>query len=41
MKGSYKGELKVSELFGVDASWAQPVRGGNFSPSDFVYVKKE
>jgi hypothetical protein len=39
IKGNYKGELKVSELFGVDASWAAPVKGGNFSPSDLVYLQ--
>jgi len=41
MKGSYKGKLKVSDLFGVDASRAQTVSGGNFSVSDLVYVKKD
>ena len=41
IKGSYKGELKVSELFGVDASWASPVKGGTFSASDLVYLKKD
>jgi hypothetical protein len=41
IKGSYKGELKVSELFGVDASWAAPVKGESFSPSDLVYLKKD
>jgi hypothetical protein len=40
-KGDYKGELQVSELFGVDASWARPTRGGNFSASDLVYEKKD
>jgi hypothetical protein len=40
-KGSYKGELKVSELFGIDASWATPVKGGGFTATDLVYVKKE
>lgn len=41
VKGSYKGEIKVSELFGVDASWAAPVKGGNFSATDLVYLKKD
>ena len=41
VKGSYKGELKVGELFGVDASWATSVSGGKFSATDLVYLKKE
>ena len=41
VKGSYKGELKVGELFGVDASWATSVSGGSFSATDLVYLKKE
>jgi hypothetical protein len=41
VKGSYKGELKVGELFGIDASWATSVSGGSFSASDLVYLKKE
>ena len=41
VKGSYKGELKVGELFGVDASWATTVSGGSFSATDLVYLKKE
>lgn len=40
-KGSYKGELEVSELFGVDASWAAVKKGDSFSPTDLVYLKKE
>jgi hypothetical protein len=39
-KGSYKGELEVSELFGVDACWARVKTGDGFSPTDFVYYKK-
>ncbi|HQM81334.1 MAG TPA: hypothetical protein PLX02_06900 [Syntrophorhabdaceae bacterium] len=39
-KGVYKGELKVSDLFGVDASCAIPTQGGNFSTSDMIYLKK-
>ncbi|MDD3846826.1 MAG: hypothetical protein PHC90_10765 [Syntrophorhabdaceae bacterium] len=38
-KGAFKGELEVSELFGVDASWAKVNKGGSFSSSDLVYVK--
>jgi len=41
MKGKYKGELKVSDLFGVDASCAMPAQVGNFSASDLIYVKKD
>jgi len=40
-KGVYKGQLQVSDLFGVDASRAQSVGGGNFSVSDLVYIKKD
>ncbi|MBP9560705.1 MAG: hypothetical protein KBE27_02650 [Syntrophorhabdaceae bacterium] len=40
IKGSFKGEIEVSELFGVDASWAKIKKGGNFSPTDLVYLKK-
>jgi hypothetical protein len=38
-KGNYKGELRVVELFGVDASWARPIQGNNFAPSDLVYLR--
>ena len=40
VKGSYKGELEVSELFGVDAAWAKSVTGSGYSPTDLVYLKK-
>ena len=39
-KGSYKGELEVSEVFGIDASWATARRAADFSPTDLVYLKK-
>lgn len=39
-KGKYKGELEVSELFGVDACWAKVKKGSNFSPTDFIYFQK-
>ncbi len=39
-KGNFKGELEVVELFGVDASWAKPKKGTNFSATDLVYVKQ-
>jgi hypothetical protein len=40
-KGSYKGELEVVELFGVDASWAKIKKGTIFSPTDLVYLKPQ
>ena len=39
-KGSYKGELEVSEVFGIDASWATAKKAADFSPTDLVYLKK-
>ena len=39
-KGVYKGEVEVSELFGLDACWATPVKGASFSATDLVYLKK-
>jgi hypothetical protein len=41
IKGNYKGELEVFELFGVDACWAKAKKGSNFSATDLVYLKKE
>ena len=38
-KGTFKGELEVVELFGVDASCAKSKKGGSFSPTDIVYIK--
>jgi hypothetical protein len=40
IKGDFKGELEVLEVFGVDASWAKPKKGGSFAPADLVYFKK-
>jgi len=40
IKGNFKGELEISELFGVDASWAKIKKGSNFSPTDLVYFQK-
>ena len=40
IKGKYKGELEVTELFGVDACWAKIKKGSNFSASDLVYFQK-
>jgi hypothetical protein len=39
VKGTFKGELEVVELFGVDACWAKVVKGSNFSSTDLVYLK--
>jgi hypothetical protein len=39
-RGAYKGELEVSEVFGIDASWALAKKVGDFTPSDLVYLKK-
>lgn len=41
VKGNYKGDLEVFELFGVDACMAKIKKGGNFSPSDFVYLQSK
>ena len=38
-RGAYKGELEVSEVFGIDASWALAKKVGDFTPSDLVYLK--
>jgi hypothetical protein len=40
VKGNYKGELEVVELFGVDACWAKAKKGSNFSATDLVYFQK-
>jgi len=40
VKGSFKGQLEVVEVFGVDASSAKVVSGTNFSSSDLVYFKQ-
>ncbi len=39
-KGDFKGELEVSELFGVDAAWAVSKKPVSFAPTDLVYLKK-
>ncbi|MGD0657779.1 MAG: hypothetical protein ABSD38_06905 [Syntrophorhabdales bacterium] len=39
-KGNYKGELEVSEVFGIDASWATAKKAADFTPTDLVYLKK-
>lgn len=40
VKGTYKGDIEVTELFGVDASAARAVKGGTFSSADLVYFKQ-
>lgn len=40
-RGSYKGELEIVELFGVDASWARIRKGSNFTSTDLVYLKSQ
>jgi hypothetical protein len=40
VKGNYKGELEVVEVFGVDASSAKIKKSGSFAPTDLVYLKK-
>jgi hypothetical protein len=40
LKGTLKGEIEVSRVSEVDASWARTVRGGPFAPGDIVYLKK-
>jgi hypothetical protein len=40
VRGDYKGEIEVGELFGVDASWAKVLKGNAFSVTDLVYIKK-
>jgi len=40
LKGTYKGEIVIFEVFGVDASSARVTKGGPFSPGDLVYLKK-
>jgi outer membrane protein assembly factor BamB len=40
-KGSYKGELEVVEVFGVDASWGKAGKTVSFASTDLVYLKKQ
>ncbi len=40
-KGSYKGDIEVVEIFGVDASWAKIVKAASFAPTDLVYLKQK
>jgi len=39
-KGSYKGEVEVVEVFGVDASWAKITKPASFALTDLVYLKQ-
>lgn len=38
-RGQLKGEIEIKELFGIDASMAKVKKGGNFTPSDLVFLK--
>ncbi len=40
-KGSFKGEIEVAEVFGVDASWAKAGKDVSFVPTDLVYLKQK
>ena len=40
-RGSYKGDIEVVELFGVDASWAKTAKTASFTPTDLVYLKQK
>ncbi len=40
IKGVYKGEVEVTELFGVDACAAKLVKGSSLSATDLVYLKQ-
>ena len=40
-KGQLKGQVEVVELFGVDAASATAKSGSGFTPTDFVYLKKQ
>ena len=40
-KGSYKGDVEVVEVFGVDACWARTAKAASFAPTDLVYLKKK
>jgi hypothetical protein len=41
LRGNYKGELEVQEVFSVDASWGKAKNNVAFSPTDLVYLKKK
>jgi hypothetical protein len=40
-KGTYKGDVEVVEVFGVDASWAKITKAASFAPTDLVYLKQK
>ncbi len=40
MKGHYRGEIEVNELFGIDAARATIRKGATFSTTDLVYLKE-
>ena len=39
VKGPFKGEIEIVELFGVDACWGKMKKGESLLSSDLVYVK--
>jgi hypothetical protein len=41
IRGSYKGDIEVVEVFGVDASWAKIAKAASFAPTDLVYLKQK
>jgi hypothetical protein len=40
-RGTYKGDIEVVEVFGVDASWAKIAKAASFAPTDLVYLKQK
>jgi hypothetical protein len=40
IKGNYKGEVEVMEVFGIDASWGRAKKTASYTPTDLVYLKK-
>lgn len=40
IKGAFKGEIEVMDVFGVDASWAKAGKDTSFGPTDLVYLKQ-
>jgi hypothetical protein len=41
LRGNYKGELEIQEVFSVDASWGKAKNNTIFSSTDLVYLKKK
>jgi len=40
-RGTYKGDLEVVEVFGVDAAWGKAAKAASFAPTDLVYLKEK